>query len=141
MSGSFLLFLRLLLVLILYSFLGWALYTLWIDLKRQSSKLVISPSPALILERQVEPAPVPFRFTGSQVTIGRSPTCDCYIDDHTVSATHTRLSFHSNQWWVEDLGSRNGTFLNQQRVTEELVIASEDELRCGQVLFKIRLGE
>jgi pSer/pThr/pTyr-binding forkhead associated (FHA) protein len=141
MSGPILLVLRILLVLVLYSFLGWALYTLWNDLRRQSAKSTSPQSPPLVLERQVELESSQFRFTVSQITIGRSTTCDCQVDDHTVSATHARLSFHSSQWWVEDLRSRNGTFLNQEKVTEELVVASGDELRCGQVIFQIQIGD
>ncbi|MFU8774027.1 MAG: FHA domain-containing protein, partial [Anaerolineales bacterium] len=56
-------------------------------------------------------------------------------------AQHARLSFHHNQWWIEDMGSKNGTFLNQQFVATPLVVTSGDELLFGQVRIIVMLGE
>jgi pSer/pThr/pTyr-binding forkhead associated (FHA) protein len=64
----------------------------------------------------------------------------CFGDD-TVSARHARLSYHHNQWWVEDLQSRNGTYLNDERVSVPTVIVSGDELRYGQVATLIEIDE
>ncbi len=73
--------------------------------------------------------------------IGRSPNSDYPIANETVSARHARLSYHHNQWWVEDLNSTNGTYLNDERLTFPTVIISGDDLRCGRVNLSIQIEE
>jgi hypothetical protein len=141
MSGLILLLLRIALAISLYAFLGWGLYTLWQDLKEQASTLVSRQPPPITLSGLLAVESGPYRFITPEITIGRDPACDCTLDDQTVSAQHTRLSFHQGQWWVEDLRSTNGTFLNQESVVAPLVITNGDELRCGQVVFSISIGE
>jgi pSer/pThr/pTyr-binding forkhead associated (FHA) protein len=139
MSGQILLVLRILLAASLYTFLGAALFVLWRDLKRQAEILAASQSPPLTL--LVKDGPTPFHFTKPEVIIGRDPTCDATLVDQTVSTEHARLSYHHNQWWLEDLQSTNGTFINEEQVTAPLVITTGDLLRCGQVVMSIRVGE
>jgi hypothetical protein len=141
MSGPFLLILRLALVISLYAFLGWALLTLWRDMQRQSEMLLSRQAPPITLLRQTEAGYTPYFFTNSEILVGRDPVCDCYLDDKTVSADHARLSYHHSQWWIEDLRSRNGTFLNQEAVSTPVVVTSGDELRFGQVIFSVAVGE
>jgi pSer/pThr/pTyr-binding forkhead associated (FHA) protein len=139
MSGIVLLILRFLLVVSLYAFLGWALFTIWRDLQHQSELLAALQPPPVTL--QVVDNVTSFHFTIPEVIIGRDPACDCLLEDQTVSIKHTRLSYHQNQWWVEDLNSTNGTFLNQEPITSPVVITNGDQLRCGQVLLTISMGE
>lgn len=140
MSGIVLLILRLTLTITLYTFLGWTVWLLWRDLSRQSSLLTANQPSVLTLERDVDGDPQPIRFRAIEVVIGRDPACDYTISDSTVSARHTRLVFRSGQWWVEDLHSTNGTFLNHEPVSEPVVITGGDQLRCGQVAFRLSIG-
>jgi hypothetical protein len=141
MSGVVLLILRILMAASLYAFLGLALYLLWRDLLQHSRPAAFSQPPALTLIRFTDQEPVPVRFTVHEIIIGRDPACDLVLEDSTVSAKHTRLSFRQGQWWVEDLRSTNGTFLNQEPISASLVITSGDEIRCGQVALTITVGE
>ncbi len=138
MSGTILLVMRLLMAACLYAFLGWALYLLWQELKQQGISLRRQPPPLALLYQDGEDIR-PYHFILPEFTIGRDPACNCVINDTTVSAQHARLIFRQGQWWVEDLGSTNGTFLNQVPVSTPLVIASGDRLRCGQALFTITI--
>jgi hypothetical protein len=69
----------------------------------------------------VRPGPMPVR-PGQRIemepvtTIGRGPTNTIVIEDSRISSEHARLTFHDRQWWVEDMGSRNKTFLNGSQV-------------------------
>jgi pSer/pThr/pTyr-binding forkhead associated (FHA) protein len=63
------------------------------------------------------------------------------LDDKTVSARHARLAYHHGQWWLEDLRSRNGTFLNTKAVHEPLVLATGDEVQFGSLKFLVLLDE
>lgn len=140
-SGFILLIIRLALALALYGFLGWAIFTLWRDLQRQGLLIAARQVPPVTLVQQPADGAPPRWFSIPEVTIGRDPANDCFLDDKTVSSTHARLTFHHRQWWVEDLGSTNGTFLNQEPVTTPLVVISGDELRCGQVEMTILIEE
>jgi pSer/pThr/pTyr-binding forkhead associated (FHA) protein len=125
----------------LYTFFGLALYLLWRDLQSQIKPAVSYLPPALTLIRIIEEESIPSRFTTPEIVIGRDPACDFVLEDSTVSAKHTRLSFRQGQWWVEDLRSTNGTYLNQEPITTSLVLTSGDEIRCGQVALTITVGD
>lgn len=141
MSGTVLLAVRLALALSLYAFLGWSLLTLWQELKRQSELLSARQAPPLTLLRHTSAGLKAYRFSTSEIQVGRDTLCQCVLEDKTVSAEHARLSYHHNQWWIEDLGSRNGTYLNRQAVSSPMVVTSGDELRFGGVTFRIGIGE
>lgn len=140
MSGIVLLILRLLMVVALYAFLGWAVYTLWRDMKRQSDLIEARKIPAINVQVEMEDQIGSHSYSVSELVIGRDQTCDLVLDASTVSAEHARLSYHHQKWWLEDLGSRNGTYLNLERVTTAAILVSGDELQIGQVLIKISIN-
>jgi hypothetical protein len=141
MSGPVVLVFRILLVIGLYAFLAWALLAIWRDLRRQNEALLLRQAPPISLLRKTEQEWSPYHFTSQEVLVGRDPLCDCYLDDKTVSAEHARISYHHSQWWIEDLHSRNGTYLNQEAVSTPVVVTSGDELRFGQLAFFVEIGE
>jgi len=141
MSAPILLVLRLALAGALYAFLGWGLWLLWQDLRRSTVSLAAPQAPALSLVRQDQADESIHRFTVPEVIVGRDPASALHVEDKTISAQHARLSYHHGQWWLEDLRSRNGTFLNQEAADEPLVVASGDQLRLGQVVFLIKIDE
>jgi pSer/pThr/pTyr-binding forkhead associated (FHA) protein len=141
MSGIIFLILRFAFTISLYIFVGWALYVMWKELKQQSNLLATRQPTALTLSQQMDDDTNKTRFTIPEITIGRDPACNFPLNDSTVSAQHARLSFRQGQWWVEDLRSTNGTFLNQVPVSLPLVVTTGDELRFGQVKFMISIGE
>ena len=138
MSGIIFLILRLLLALALFAFLGYVLWTLWRDLKRQDE---------ILESRRLPPMKVSLAdgsqhlFSTREVVIGRDPASEIALDDPTVSNKHARLSYHHGQWWLEDLQSTNGTILNGEPVLAPLVVTSGDVVRCGQVDVTLRSGE
>jgi pSer/pThr/pTyr-binding forkhead associated (FHA) protein len=141
MSGPVVLALRLLLAISLYAFLGWAFYTLWRDIKQQGALLASRNIPPISLTIfHGGPAPQERHYIQPDVTIGRDPACECPVNDEAISTRHARLSFHHNQWWLEDLNSTNGTFLNQEKLAMPTVIMSEDEFKCGETRFVISLS-
>ena len=139
MSGVVLLILRILMAAVLYAFLGWVIYTLWSDL-RQQERMAHNNIPALALTgtgQFIES----FTFTQSVVTVGRSPFNDLPIDNPTVSNYHARLHYHANQWWLDDLSSTNGTFLNGDRVTTSTVLTTGDVIEFGEVGLLVSIGQ
>ncbi|MBN1666199.1 MAG: FHA domain-containing protein [Anaerolineales bacterium] len=136
MSAVIMLVLRALTAVALYAFLGYALILLWQDLNQRNS-LLTRVAPSLAIQIHAQPNSQQRRFSGPQITIGRDLACDLHLPSETVSGQHARLSYHNEQWWLEDLGSTNGTFLNQEAVHTPTVIVPGDQVRCGEVSFSI----
>lgn len=126
-------------VLALYGFLAWALWTLWLDMRAQGAWMVSSRLPTLRLSWDDGGSARTLELSAPEGIIGRDPASDLRVDDETVSARHARLSYHHAQWWIEDLNSRNGTFVNGQVVAEAVVLTSGDELRCGRVVMRVHI--
>jgi pSer/pThr/pTyr-binding forkhead associated (FHA) protein len=135
MSATLLLILRLIMALALYAFLGWAVYTLWWDMKRQTELINARRVPEITVITDIEGESRPYNFSVTELVIGRDQTCDLNLDVNTVSAEHARLSYHHRNWWVEDLRSRNGTLLNLELVTTPAILVSGDVLQLGHVLL------
>lgn len=141
MNGPLFLALRIAMAAALYIFLAWALATLWRELRHSARQATMPKIPALELHPEEDAAHPSYRFTIPEITIGRDPACQCYLDDKTISGQHARLSYRLEQWWIEDLNSTNGTFLNQDPVASPVVVIQGDQLRCGQALFRITIDE
>lgn len=70
--------------------------------------------------------------------IGRSPDNDLVIlDDDGVSRFHARLLFDNGSLWLRDGGSRNGVFVNDQRVQDHRALKVGDVIRIGESVFEV----
>ena len=140
LSAVLLLALRVGMALALYGFLAWCFLALWRDLRGQAKNLAKQKIPALLITLQgPNGTSEQLRFATPEITIGRHPRCEWVLPDETVSSRHARLVYHHDQWWLEDLNSRNGTFLNGEALTAPAVLTNQDTVRCGQVSFTLNL--
>ncbi len=70
--------------------------------------------------------------------IGRSADCALILDDDYVSGDHASLARRANgDWVVTDLGSTNGTFVNEVRVVTPTVVTASDSLRIGRTQMRL----
>lgn len=69
-------------------------------------------------------------------TIGRHQDNTIAIDDGFVSGSHAEVLFDQGEWWVQDLDSTNGTFINNQPVRSRARIAEGDIVQFGRVRFR-----
>ena len=67
----------------------------------------------------------------STVSLGRGRDNDIVIDEHSVSRLHALLECRPGGWCLRDLGSRNGTYINGERVVAERALRDKDEIRVG----------
>ncbi|HEY3475688.1 MAG TPA: FHA domain-containing protein [Anaerolineales bacterium] len=142
MTATVVLLLRLTLAVALYAFLGWALWNLLREFKQQGDKLSTQKKPAITLTVQIDEDKQSVRqFSEPQIMIGRDTNCDLSIMDEAMSAHHARLTHHHGQWWLEDLNSTNGTFLNREKLTTPAVVITGDHFKCGNTVFSIEVED
>jgi len=87
--------------------------------------------PALVVRSGGGRAGEVFIPEGERTIIGRSPDCQVFLDDVTVSRRHAVLVDRNGRWFVEDQSSLNGTFVNRQRV-ESSQLSDGDEIQIGK---------
>ncbi|HIZ98043.1 MAG TPA: FHA domain-containing protein [Candidatus Janibacter merdipullorum] len=79
---------------------------------------------------------LPLRESG--VLIGRNPECALVLDDEFASGRHARIIRGQDGWYVEDLGSTNGTFLGQYRVGDPVPVETGTSIRIGRTVIELR---
>jgi hypothetical protein len=139
MAAWILIVLRIALMVALYTFLGWAFWCLLRDVNNQAARTAKGQIPWLHLEWLIQDVDQTARFIKPIVLIGRDPTCDVRLDEPTVSLIHSRLTFHHQQWWLEDTGSTNGTTLNEQPITAPTVLTNGDQVGCGNIVLMVSI--
>jgi hypothetical protein len=82
-----------------------------------------------------DPAGHEHHLTTTSMILGRAVECDIVIANKSVSREHTRLRKDGRRWYVDDLGSTNGTYLNGERIISSLVMMDGDSLKVGDIAF------
>src|SRR6266508_4606330 len=72
------------------------------------------------------------------ITLGRAATCDLVVADNYVSNVHARIYLRDGSYWLEDLGSTNGTYMNRSRVSTPTAIGPGDDIRMGKATLELR---
>jgi len=81
--------------------------------------------------------PRTFKLAASML-VGRAPECDIKVDDTYASQQHARLFGRQGGWYVEDLGSTNGTFVNEQRLAAPALVQPGDKIRVGTTMLELK---
>jgi len=87
--------------------------------------------PALVVRSGGGRAGESFFPSGERTLIGRSPDCDVFLDDVTVSRKHAEILRDGERFTINDLGSLNGTFVNRRRI-ESGELEDDDEVQIGK---------
>jgi diguanylate cyclase (GGDEF)-like protein len=85
------------------------------------------------LGRRVQLGTAPFQ-------IGRSTKNDLSLDQESVSRHHARITFDGSAYWLQDMNSTNGTFVNDDAIAEQQ-LADGDQIRVGRSILKFMTGE
>lgn len=75
---------------------------------------------------------------GASLLIGRTPEADLVLDDDYLSSEHATITTDANgDVWLDDLGSTNGTYVNEQRIADRTPLSTADTLRIGRSVMKL----
>lgn len=132
----------------LYLFFAWVLWSGFNQLRRSP----VSASAAPVAQPKVSTSPrsargqvtikEPAALAGSVMTIGdefsigRAASCSLTLDDTFVSQHHASIVWRDRQYVAGDAGSTNGTFVNEERLTESVVLRPGDHVRVGSTLLE-----
>lgn len=139
------LLLRVAIALVLYAFLAGVFYYLRRDVQVASEQIeetqLLSGRLVIVHSDDGVPVEVGREFRLQPVTVvGRGPTSTIIVPDSFVSTEHARIVARRGQWWLDDLNSRNGTYLNGIPLSGPIVLSSGDIIGIGRVEFKIEVG-
>ncbi len=88
--------------------------------------------------RVIEPAAAAADHAlGEEMTMGRAPGCTIVVDDTYVSQLHARVFRRDDGWFVEDIGSTNGTFLNGSQLGAAQRLGRGDRIQLGNAVLEI----
>jgi len=139
-----LLIFRLLSALLLLLFLGVIGWLIFRDMQVTAAQLASRQRPHGTL-RVIASESLP-ELNGHQfplllvTSIGRAPHNSIVLDDSYASSEHALISLRGRQWWLEDLGSRNGTLLNGMKLEGAAVLSSGDLIAIGDTQLKLELA-
>ena len=136
-----------LLVLFIWRAMRWAVRGLTVETatrQRRSRKggaaatgTEMPPGPKAVVVHTEGSKPRTVAVSGNMV-MGRAPECELALDDTFVSQQHARLFAKNGSWYVEDLGSTNGTFVNDQRLAAPAMVQPGDRVRVGTTVLELR---
>lgn len=102
----------------------------------QRQSITRAPSRLLVTAGKMAGTSLP--LGRSAIVVGRAPSCTLVVDDDYVSSRHVRIFPQDDQWYVEDLGSTNGTLLNGEPITEVMPLMPGMQVRVGQTVLELR---
>jgi hypothetical protein len=92
---------------------------------------VVSRGAALVIRAGGGRAGESFPVEGDRLSVGRRPDSDVFLDDVTVSRDHALIVRRGSDWFLDDCGSLNGTYVNRRRIDSHR-LADGDELQIGK---------
>ena len=129
---------RLLFLGLLYLFLARIIRALLRDLRAAAREPSDRPGRLVVLESPSGEPPPGYSFVLDVITpLGRDVNNAIVIDDPFASTDHAVLTFRGRSWYLEDLGSTNGSYVNGHRVDGVSPIGFGDELQIGQVRMRL----
>src|SRR3954453_1776733 len=101
------------------------------EVEEEGAEIHVISGAALVVRSGGGRAGDTFERIGDSTLIGRSPECDIFLDDVTVSRRHAEIQKDGDRFVIRDLGSLNGTFVNRRRI-EDAELADDDEVQIGK---------
>ncbi len=124
-------------IFIIYAFIFGIIRLIYMDIKTISEGTTGNSSYLKLVNRKDS---LPFRvreaYTLKEImTVGRSKENDLVLKDQYISNQHAKITLEEDQFFLEDLDSANGTYLNGDRLIDVVKLMNGDRVRFGQVEF------
>lgn len=100
-----------------------------------------APAPRLARTLVIEKGPLAGReidLQGQALLMGRAQDADLVLEDDYASGRHARLFPQGTRWFLEDLGSTNGTYVDGNQITRALPVGPGDSIRIGKTVMEIK---
>lgn len=106
--------------------------------RRSSNKNTRGKAPRQLVVTHGALAGTRISLDGRPIMIGRADDSTLVLDDDFASTRHARISLRGTDWYVEDLGSTNGTYLDRAKVTAPLRVPLGAPIRIGKTVIELR---
>lgn len=146
--------LKVVFLILLYFFVYRVVHSAYVDLRRSSPRPAPAPGrpakprggnggragkpPRTVVVMDDRGSKLATHQLDGQLQIGRADACQIRISDTYASQFHARLYGQSGSWYVEDLGSTNGTYVNQRRITAPTEVRAGDRVRVGKTTLELK---
>ncbi len=133
---------------IIYLFIFGIIRLIYLDVKKMSrfedDKVNVSDVPTASLRpvarQTTEETVLKKRYMiYGEAIIGRNKSCEIVLREKYISGQHVRIWYEKGEWYLEDLGSRNGTKINGQRIGRRVMLDPQDEISVGGLRFIFEL--
>ncbi len=118
-----------------------------VDTKRAAAPRPVKPSkpakkrrgmPTQLVISEGSNAGITVPLEGAPILLGRGADATVRLDDDYVSTRHARFVRNGDDWYIEDLGSTNGTYIGSQRITTPVVVAVGVQVRVGKTIAELK---
>lgn len=148
MSDAVLTLLKFGLMVVLYAFFAWVLWSGYNQLRR--APVSVAPQTAPQPRFGTAPKAAQGQVTileppelagavmtiGDELSIGRAAACTLTLDDTYVSQQHASIVWRDRQYLATDIGSTNGTFVNRERLVSPVVLRAGDRVQIGSTVLE-----
>jgi hypothetical protein len=109
-----------------------------VPFRRSAAKKTRGKAPRQLVVTHGALAGTRISLDGRPIMIGRADDSTLVLDDDYASTRHARISLRGTDWYVEDLGSTNGTYLDRAKVTAPLRVPLGVPVRIGKTVIELR---
>ncbi len=118
-----------------------------VDTKRAAAPRPVKPSkpakkrrgmPTQLVISEGSNAGITVPLEGAPILLGRGADATVRLDDDYVSTRHARFVRNGDDWYIEDLGSTNGTYIGSQRITTPVMVAVGVQVRVGKTIAELK---
>ena len=130
-------------VIIIYYFILNIIKMIYLDIRGINNMNSVADTYLKLINRKEK---LPFKtqehyFIGDNTTIGRSDQNDVVLKDRFISKRHARIIKQKGTYFLEDLNSANGTYINGQKISDPIELKDKDLVDIGQVEFLFVNGD